>query len=96
MDPERRIPVKFSVDRDKSVFAAKKGLSALTGNSFASFLIRSTGVLVFLVTGLFFVFIIYQSLLVFNYLSPSDLLFSTKTAKKFSNGIPFLQTRSIQ
>ena len=88
VDPERRIPVKFAVDRDESVFAAKKGLSALTGNSFVSFLVRSTGVLVFLVTGLFFIFIIYQSLLVFNYLSPSDLLFSTKNGEKVFEWYP--------
>lgn len=81
MDLERRVPVKFAVERSDSVFGVKKGFSAFSGEFFFSALVKLTGLLVFLVTSLFFIFIIYQSLLVFNYLNPADLLYSTKNGE---------------
>ncbi len=66
----------FAVESENSVFRSKKKSFRISSDLFFAFLVRSAGLLTFLLVFLFFVLMIYQGLRVFEFISPSDLLFS--------------------
>ncbi len=81
----------FAVDSENSVFRSERKPLGFSADRFFSILVRATGLLTFFFVFLFFVLMIYQGLRVFEFISPSDLLFSDTGGKRVYEWYPVSQ-----
>lgn len=78
----------FTVRSDKSVFNRKVNDTGITADSIFALTVRSVGLVTALLVFLFFILMIYQGMRVFEFLSPAELLFSTRGGSRVYEWYP--------
>ncbi|KAA0255138.1 MAG: phosphate ABC transporter permease subunit PstC [Chlorobiota bacterium] len=90
-DMKKENGTSFAVDSENSVFASNPKPLRFSSDIIFPAVVRGVGLLTFLMVFFFFVVMIYQGMRVFEFLTPSDLLFSHRGGERVFEWYPVSQ-----